>query len=244
VDQELEEIERDAPARSRLLDYARAAEQPSVRVRLIDLARDVGWLSEAERRAELARMLREVLARPAIGAPEVDLACGLNQKHQLDGQYRGAPAGVDDVAHAAVRACLGSAEGRARTLQGLTSTSEADVRLAQVYLRHRPITDDAELRRMAQAIVGMEPGDAQVRALEVLARHYVADPEVLRLLTTLYSQTPSWAVQVAIAGILIRADRRSLATPQLVRDLVEHRKPAPQDGDGMIDALIGTLQPQ
>jgi hypothetical protein len=100
------------------------------------------------------------------------------------------------------------------------------------------------LRRVAGAIVRMDPGDAQVRALEALARHYVADREVLHLLTTLFSQTPSWSVQAAIAGILIRADRRSLATPQLVRDLTEHRRPAPASGDSMIDALIGTLQAQ
>ena len=55
-------------------------------------------------------------------------------------------------------------------------------------------------------------------------------------------QTPSASVQSAIAGILIRADRRSFATPQLVRDLVAHRIPAPGAGDNIIDALIHTLQ--
>jgi len=244
VAQALEDIDRDVAAQERLLDFARGTEQPSVRVRLIDLARDVGWLSEDERHDELARMLREVLARPTVGVPEVDLACSLNQDHHLDGLFS-APTGVDDdVAHAAVRACLGSVEGRARTLEGLVSPNEPDVRVAQVYLRHRPLTDAAELRRVAGAIVRMEPGEAQVRALEVLARHYVSDREVLNLLTTLFAQTPSWSVQEAIAGILIRADRRSLATEQLMRDLVEYRRPAPVSGDTMIDALIGTLQPQ
>ena len=63
VAQALEDIGRDAAARTRWLEQARETEQPSVRVRLIDLARDVGWLSEAERRQELALMLRELLAR-------------------------------------------------------------------------------------------------------------------------------------------------------------------------------------
>jgi len=242
VAQALEDIGRDAAAQERLLDFARGTERPSVRVRLIDLARDVGWLSEAERHDELARMLREVLARPTVGVPEVDLACGLNRDHRLDGHFRAPTGADDDVAHAAVRACLGSAEGRARALDGLVSSNEADVRVAQVYLRHRPITDAAQLRRVAQAIARMEPGEPQVRALEALARHYVADREVLNLLTTLYARTPSWSVQEAIAGILIRADRRSLATPQLVRVLVEYRRPAPVPGDSMVDALIGTLQ--
>jgi hypothetical protein len=244
VAQALEDIARDAAARARLLDFARDAEQPSVRVRLIDLAHDVGWLSEGERHDELARMLREVLARTTLGAPEVDLACSLNKEHRLDGQFSAPTGAHDDVAHAAVHACLGSAEGRARTLQGLVSANEADVSVAQAYLRQRPITDPAELRRVAAAIARMDPGAAQVRALEALARHYVADREVLSLLTTLFVQTPSWSVQEAIAGILIRADRRSLATEQLVRDLVEYRRPAPVPGDSMIDALIGTLQAQ
>ncbi len=45
------------------------------------------------------------------------------------------------------------------------------------------------------------------------------------MLTRLFSQTPSASVQAAIAGILIRADLRSIASPQLVRTLLE-RPPA------------------
>jgi len=144
------------------------------------------------------------------------------------------------VAHAAMRACLGSSEGRARTLEGLVSPKEADVRIVQAYLRHRPIADDAELRRVTADIARMDPTDAQVRALETLGRHYVADGEVVQMLTQLFSQTPSWAVQNAIAGILMRADRRLIASPQLVQTLREKRQPAP-DGT-MIDALIERLQ--
>ncbi len=246
VAQELEDIARDATARERFLDYAREAEQPPVRVRLLNVARDVGWLSDDERREELALMLRELQARTTVGVPEVDLACSLNQDRVLDGALKrtaapGSP--VDDLPHAAVRACLGSAEDRTRTLQALLSANEANVRITQAYLRQRPITDAAELRNVALGIVRMAPNDAQVRALEALARHYVSDREILDMLTRLYSETPSWAVQTAIAGILIRADRRSIASPQLVRTLIEQRRPAPSDAaDEMIDALISTLQ--
>ena len=208
------------------------------------LARDLGWLSEDERSQELALMLGELQARAVVGAPEVDLACSLNHEGDLDGAFNrrnrpGSP--VDDVPHAAVRACLGSAEGHTRTLAGLVSANEADVRVAQAYLRHRPITDTGELRRVTAGIARMAPTDAQVRALEALGRHYVSDRVVLDMLTRLFSKTPSWSVQAAIAGILIRADRRSIASPQLVRTLVENRRPSPA-GNNMIDALIQRLQ--
>ena len=147
----------------------------------------------------------------------------------------------DDVPHAAFGACLGSAESRAKTLAGLVSPREADVQIAQAYLRHRPITDAAELRRVTADIVRMPTSEAQVRALEALGRHYVSDPDIVRMLARLFSETPSSSVQGAIAGILIRADQRSIASPELVRTLVENRRPTASD-DSMIDALIGRLQ--
>lgn len=234
----------DAAARGRFLDFARAAEQPLVRVRMLDLARDLGWLAEDERWAERARLLGDLQARPDVGVPEVDLACGLNQEREFDGSFNrrvvaGGP--TDDVAHAALRACLGSEEGRTRTLAALAGSAEADVRVAQAYLRHRPIGDDAELRRVAAAIARMAPSDAQVRALEVLGRHYLSDREVLAALTRLFAQTPSWEVQNAIAGILIRADRRSVAGLPLERTLREHRLKSPHGGT-LVDALLQRLQ--
>ena len=189
-------------------------------------------------------MLGELQARSVVGLNEVDLACTLNQDGDLDGAFSrrvvpGSPA--DDVAHAAVRACLGSDEGHARTLQGLVGPSEADARIAQAYLRHRPLTDAAELRRVADTIARMPASDAQVRALEALGRHYLSDREILVSLTRLFSETSSWSVQAAIAGILIRADLRSIASPQLVRTLQEDRLHSPPDDD-MVDALIRRLQ--
>jgi len=244
VAQALEDIGRDAGARARFLGYARDAEEQSVRLRLIDLARDVGWLSERERREEQAQMLRALLARDRVGAPEVDLACSLNKDHQLDGQFNasGLTAWLNDLPRAALQACLGSAESRAVALQGLISPDEADVRATQAYLRHRPMTDPAELRRIASAVAAMEPGGAQVHALEALARQQVSDREVLSELTALFARTSSWSVQAAIAGVLIRADLRSLDASQLARELIAHRKPAPDAGDDMIDALLATLQ--
>jgi hypothetical protein len=244
VAQALEDIARDSAARTRMLDYAHGT-APSVQVRLLAMAHDVGWLSAAEQREELASMLRSMQGRTGIGVSEVDLACSLNRDRRLDGAfaYSVAPASLaDDVAHAALRACLGSAEDRVRVLQALLGREEADLRIAQTYLRHRPITDAVELRAIAGAIGRMEPGETQVRALETLARHYVSDRQVLHGLVGLFSRTPSWAVQSAIAGVLIRADRRELSRNELLAVLTRDRRPAPDSGDDIVDALIRTLQ--
>ena len=237
-------IVADAAAKARFLDFARHAERPALRARMVMLAQQLGWLTEEQRWQELALLLAELLARRSVGLSEVDLACSLNQAHDLDGAFNrrvssGSPA--DDVAHAAVRACLGSSEGHLRTLQGLTSADAADARIAQAYLRHRPITDGAELRSVAAAIAGMPPSPAQVHALEALGRHYLSDGEILTQLTGLFARTSSWSVQAAVAGILMRADLRSIARAPLLRTLLAERRPAPP-GDNMIDALIRRLQ--
>ena len=44
-----------------------------------------------------------------------------------------------------------------------------------------------------------------------------------------------------MAGVLIRADRRSIASPQLLRILITQRRRSPA-GDNMTDALIRLLQ--
>ena len=244
VVQALDLIARDAGARGRFLDLARDADQPAVRARLIKVAHDLGWLSADQRWGELALMLGQLQARSSLGVTEVDLACTLNPAGELDGAFNRLIAQgrvTEDVPHAAIRACLGSPDGRARTLEGLVSPSDADVQIVRAYLRHRPISDAAELRQVAAGIIRLPSPDAQVRALGALGRHYVSDREVLDMLVQLFSETSSWPVQAAIAGILIRADRRTLAGPQLLRTLVERRRPSPP-GDNIVDALIRNLR--
>ena len=63
--QALDEIARDAAARDRYLRFADDADQPQVRARMIRLAGALGWLSPAEERAELVRMIGDLLARNA-----------------------------------------------------------------------------------------------------------------------------------------------------------------------------------
>jgi len=246
VARRLDAITNDLGARSRFLTLARDSSAYE-RVRLLDLGRGLGWLTDEHRWRELALMLGELQERSEIGPGDVDLACTLNRSHDLDGAFhrRMAP-GTDDVAHAALRACLASGEGRQRTLAGLASPALADVQAAQAYLRHHPITDPAELRSVAEAIAAMAPSDAQAHAVESLGRLYLSDRSVLNRLVRLYADTPSPAVQAAVAGTLLRADPRVIHAAsgsdraELLRLLREQRRPS--GNGGMIDALIRQLE--
>ena len=61
------------------------------------------------------------------------------------------------------------------------------------------------------------------------------------MLTDLFALTPSWEVQNAIAGVLIRADLHALGRTRLLLTLLEKRR-SPADGSSMVDALILRLQ--
>jgi hypothetical protein len=240
----LDAIARDETAGSRYLEFARDADEPAVRARMLDLARGLGWLSPAEQRAEIMRMFGEQLARNRMGSAEVDLACSLNKDRELGRELhrlQTSPAQAGKVANAAVLACLGSAEGHARVMRALTSPNDEDVQIAQIYLRHRPLADANELRIVAMGITRMNGSDAQVRALDTLARHRLSDRESLEELTGLFPRAKSVSVQRAIAGILIRSDYQAMAKPELVRTLRQHRLKSP-DGEDMIDVLIRRLQ--
>jgi hypothetical protein len=244
VAEALQRIGDDTEARDRFLAFARDADELETRARMFRVARELGWLSEEQRNDELARMTGELLARKDIAAPDVNLACALNEHHELDGaldRLAQQVARADAIGHAAVLACMGSDEARARVLKGLVSASDADVQIAQTYLRQRPIADPAELRDLTREIAGMSASDAQARALDVLAHHYLSDRESVDTLKTLFASTRSWPVQNAIAGVLIRADRSSIADPELLPTLRDHRlKSAP--ADNMVNSLIDRLQ--
>jgi len=240
----LGEIARDDVARDRYLRFAEDADQPQIRARMIQLAGTLGWLSPADQRAELMRMIGDLLERRSIGPSDVDLICSLNEDRALDQERHRlslSPAQADQVTHAAAMACLGSAEGRARVLQALTSGDDAEVRIAEVYLGHRPITDVDELRVVATGITRMNGSGAQVRALDTLARHRLSDPQSLDELARLFPAAGSVDVQRAIAAVFIRADDRAIAKVEVARVLSRHRLKSP-DGNDIIDILIRRLR--
>ena len=240
----LDDIARDTEARARYLAFARDADQPAVRARMLAVAHDLGWLSPDEERAELTTMIGERLEWGPADATDVELVCSLNDDRLLDAglarlEREGRPA--DSVANAAVLACLGSAEARARTLQALTGPGLDDVRIAQVYLRHRPIDDANELRAVVAGVARMRDVEAQILALDALAAHRLSDPRSLADLTALFASTESARVQGAIAGVLVRADDDALDRETLLRSLREHRLPSGA-GETMVDVLIRRLQ--
>jgi hypothetical protein len=234
----LDEIAQDRRARDRYLAFARDADQPAVRVRMLDFAQALGWLTGDERRAELGRMIADDIGRAAVDAAEVGLVCSLDSEREplalQPMELSTAQAGR--LANVAVLACLGNADARGRVLAALTSSNERDAELAQVYLRHRPIGSVDELRALTSEIARMTNPKAQARAVEALGRLSVSDRASLETLARLLSTADSPAVQSAVAGVLLRADRAAIADPELRQMLVERR---PRNGGGdMIDVLL------
>jgi hypothetical protein len=237
-------IARDESARNRYLHFAEDADLPRTRARMIELAGSLGWLSPEEQRAELVRMVGDLIARGTVGASAVDLICSLNEGDRLDEErhrLNPSPLLAAKANNAAALACLGSAEARARVLLALTSQDDAEVEIAQVYLNHRPMTDVDELRQAASGIVRMRGSGAQVRALDALARHRLSDRQSLSELARLFPATGSVEVQRAIAAVLIRADYQAIPKPEVARLLSQNRLKSP-DGADIIDVLIRRLR--
>jgi hypothetical protein len=233
----------DGAARSRYLAIERATQDAALRVRMIALAREIGWLSEAERQAELGRTIADLLARRSMGFGDVGLVCtlgGNSALERVEGEVRQPRELRDAPAQSAGLACLGDAAARLRVLRLLASSRESDVQVAEAYLRHRPVTDPAELRALSTAVAAMKPGAAQVRALGALARLHIADRAALERLAALFARTPSLAVQRAIAEVFLRSDPQALESARLVRVLREHRLRSP-DGEDLIDVLVRRL---
>lgn len=232
----------DTAARGNYLAATRATHDPALRVRMIALARRVGWLDDAGERAELAAMIGGLLAAGASGYAEVDLICGIGG----DGRFEAELARFDVAklartpANAAALACLGSAEARRAALRAVASAGEDDVRAAQAFLRHRPLADGAEIRALVAEVARMEASPAQVRALETIARQPLAGALAREELAALFARTGSLAVQRAVAEVFLREPRVEGAR-DLARLLRERRLRSP-DGPDLIDALIGRLE--
>ncbi len=240
----LNELASDLPARERFLAFARDADEPPLRARMIKLAQALGWLSADDERNELMRLTGDLLAAGKIDSGEVDLVCSLNRDHALDpelDQVHLSAAQADKVPNAAVLACLGSVDGRARVLQALTGAGSEEVEIAQVYLLHHPIADVGELRAVAARIAHMANAEAQVRALNTLAGQHLSDRESLDELMRLFPHAKSLTVQRALAGIFIRSDYEAIDRDELVGVLRQYRLRS-ADGNDIIDALIRRLQ--
>jgi len=236
----LAQLSADDATRARFLTFARAAARPAQRARMIDLASSFGWLDARQRAHEELALVNDVLAGRTLGFAEVDLICGLGAEGRLAAaasELRAPAAATMRVGHSAALACLGDAEAHQRTLRALVSSDEGDARIAQAYLRHRPIREATELRPVARAVAQMPGSIAKVRALDALARLRISDQEVLQELTRSFAEARSASVQNAIAEIFLRSDYRS---PDLAGVLREHRLTAAGKGE-LVDVLLGRL---
>ncbi len=232
----LAEIGDDRQARTRFLAYAHATTQPAVRARMVRVARALAWLSDREERDEMAALVRELLASRTVRTSEVDLACSLAERYALGDLADSGD--LASTANAAVLACLGDRGAHARVLAALAEGRDPEV--VAIYLRHRSFTP-TELRTAIAAIGGLADASAQARALEVLARHGLAEPDALDALVGLYPKARTAEVQRAIAGILVRSDYRAIAAPEVLAVLRNHRLPSPAPAD-IIDILIRRLE--
>jgi len=237
-------IARDSAARDRYMAFARSEDSPPVRARMIEVAHTLGWLSTEQRHAEIARMFADLLGDERMSVGAVGLICTVNGTGEFDGEFdRSAYSAAQQamVKYAAAFACLGDPGSRARMLVALTSPREDDVQMAQVYLRHRPITGVAEFREVANGVAQMPRSGAQLRTLDTLARQHISDRASLDELARLFPVAETVGVQRAIAGVLIRANYADLDRAVLVRTLTAGRLKSP-DGDDLIDVLIRRLQ--
>ena len=242
----LTEIARDDAARDRYLTFARDADEPAVRARMIELAYRLAWLSLPEKHAELTRLIGDELAGDVITSADVNLACSLNMHGELDDElprFELRPGQTANVGHAAVLACLGSDEAREQILLALTGDNDREVEIAQVYLRYRPIADLNELRVLSSGIARMSSPTAQMRALDTLANQSLSDRDSLEELARLFPVAQSAGVQTAIAGVLVRAGYQAIAAPELAQTLRQSRLKT-STGPDMVDVLLRRLQPQ
>jgi hypothetical protein len=235
------EIADDSAARDRYLEYACGVDPSSVRARMLAVAHSVGWLDDAAYHDEQIRLAQDLMAGPGMSTADLDVVCTQNAHGELDARAAAlVPASItgDRIDRVAARACLGSAQDRARMLVALASPDEADQRMAEIYFKHWPIQADADLREAAAGIAAMTAApDAQAHALDTLSRMRIADAGVLSELVRLFEAASSLKVQRAIAGILIRADYTTIATPQTA-SMLRERRIRSQDGEDLIDILI------
>lgn len=241
----VESISQDRAARARYLAFARESSEAQLRSRMLNVARTLGWLTEAEQRAEAVQLVNDLLARNTLSYYEVDLVCAMNQDRRLDSELprlQLASARAGKATHAAVMACMGSPEAHATVLRALASPDDKDVQIAQVYLRNRPLADQGELRAVASGVARMTEPRAQARALDALGRLHITDRTVLDELARSFAAAKSPSVQRAIAEVFLRSDPKAIARPELATTLRQHRLRAPGGGEDLIDVLLKRLQ--
>ena len=236
----LAQVSADDASRDRYLAIARG-ERPEMRARMVKVAATLGWLTPPQEQDEYVRLASDLISRNSVGYAEVDLLCSLNPEGSLDAATaRSALATASDqrVGDAAALACMGRKDAHQRVVRALVSRDERDVRIAQAYLRNRPVADARELRAIAAGISRSGSAAAQTRALETLARLNLTDREIIDSLAQAFAEAKSPSVQRAIAEVFIRADAKALPKVELAAVVRRYRI----KGDDLIEHLLRKLQ--
>lgn len=237
--QSLAEISADDATRERFLAAARAAREPELRARMLDVAHGFAWLSPGELRSERLDLIASLLRKERIAFTDVDLACSLNADGSLSADSL--PPGLG-VGNAAIRACLGDDGARRNVIAAVGSPRDTDVQLAQAYLRHQPMKGREELRAVTTHIAKMEDPRAKIRALDTLGRHAISDREILEILAREFAEARTVGEQRALAEVFIRSDPKALPRPQLVAAVRDHRIRAADSRGDLVDVLMERLQ--
>ena len=165
VSEALDEIARDQTARQRYLEFARDADEPAVRARMVKVARNLGWLSSAELRAELVLMMRDRLAQNVVGPGDVDLFCSLNKNGDLNDQLdrlSALPVGANAIGHAAVLR-RGPAAAGVERLGQLVRGSISGRRQQHIYIREQFMKLALDLRPNPHRLQIIFGGNLQTR---------------------------------------------------------------------------------
>lgn len=237
-------IAADAAARQRYFALFDDVDDLATRLQMLQLAVQLDWLTPVEHEVATLRTIASQLERRGASAADVDTVCRMAADSPLDPsalRNAVAPGQADGAAGSAMLACMGDASAQQRVLNALVSGSDGDARFAHVYLQHRPLAAESEVRDLTAGIARMPAGPAQARALEALATSRLSDRHALEEVARLYPASNSAEVQNAIAGVLIRADYSGLDQVGLAQTLRQYRVKS-RDGDGFVDALIRRLE--
>jgi hypothetical protein len=210
----LSKIAADNSARERFLQFARDADPPPVRVRMMNVAIRLDWLTPAKLRQEYVHLVQNMLEAPTLGMGEADVICNVASAQNIKLSELRFPARSSRRLSVA-RACLGDADARHDVRASLLSPNEEAYLSAQLFFDSHPMTV-AELEWYAMQI-GLRTGGvaASERALHVIARQSISDRVVLDAFMRLLTLDLANETKHAIAPVFLFADWSRVDRPKL-----------------------------
>jgi hypothetical protein len=235
----LSRIAADEGARKRFLQFARDADPPPVRLRMMDVAFHLGWLTPEQERQEHVRLVQNLLEAPRLGMGEADVICKLANAQDIGPGELRLPARPGPAASVA-RACLGDADARQAVRPYLLGKDEDAFLGARILFDADPMTP-SDLKWYATEI-GRRTGGvaASERALHVIARQDIRDRAVLDAFMRLLTMDLAKETKQAIAYVFLFADWSLVDRPQLIEAV---RKTGLAE-DGALGFLLRRLESQ